>query len=337
MQCNILVIGDDTVIPTMLSRILCVKTLGNKRIREINPPNNLSRSLNIDIIHTDIDTITINFTRIDHLLVSATDVRCDESTIVLVVCTTFDSTVLLMNYVRNIPDLSLGYVCAVCKNEFTKYFNTIPDKNIINSYWEWLNVDPYLTIVNIIKCRIKNSTGIRPPSPILAERIVKYLTIYVQPINDCITVDNAIELILTYPINKSRRSPVLYHERLQSYIVNTVYGHVQLMFTTDRQQTYDVHVAVCKRHDVATHLTDSTFDPDKLSVLCLLTDRNRCSDPICDCDCNTKWSSYHVNLQRRLRACTTIEIPSKLVRTALCIVMELVSNGSRISFKEFKY
>lgn len=253
------------------------------------------QTIHVDVIHDTVDSIQLNFVYKDYTEIQPADITCDESTIVLAVFSKFGDDALV-EFVSNIPDRSkLCKVYAVSHKSYKHKQQLLDRTDIFDDFIQYLKYDMYPTIVRIINNRL--SIGVIEDWAIIAHTVVRSISMYVEPVNNCVTLEHAIDLIISRP-QSIRSKFILHHVRKQSYRASTTTGAVEIKFVNSLSDQPDVHAVVCKRHDAYTHLSESSFHPNTLSAVFLITKRHQCTITPCDMYCNSEWSLFNTTLQR---------------------------------------
>lgn len=176
-------------------------------------------------------------------------------------------------------------------------------------------------------------------SPILSIICEKNITIKLDVINNCESRSTIISYILPHT---ECYDTISYTDSTDTYIVSTTIGYVgiRVLSADNNIDIPDVCVIACKRHDFNSSLSAMITLPHltiRPMVLCLLTERNSCSVPECNCNCNSKWSTYHDNARKTIGASATVEIPTGHNPRALTAILNLFANGTYVSYKRFTY
>lgn len=325
MQCNVVVLGDSDL--NFVMKIL--QTSEHKRIyaKSYSRPW-LYQTIHVDVIHDMVDSIQVNFVKRDHTVIRPSDVVCDESTIVLAVLSKYiDDT--LVNFISQIPNLNkCNKVYAVARNSFVRKQRILDRTDIFNDFIAYLDYNPHIILNRLINDRLHVTDITRT---IVAPTVALTITMYVEIINDCVSPDRAIDLILSKPYSILSQF-IIHHVKHNSYLIYTSSGYVELTLVESPADRPDIHAVVCKRHDAIDHLSDQVFLPDTVSAVFLITNRYQCPNLYCDMDCNSEWSLFHTVLQRRIKAAAIVEVPTLYVQFAIYGVLNLFMNGRSILY-----
>lgn len=335
--CIVIVLGDydDSSADSIVSRILTSRQLGNKLVREIEPTCIfVQRSLQVDVLHAIVQSVRVDFSYIYHqdLLPMLDDHGMNK--IVLAVCTTADYTDRIMEFIRLSNNLLKHQVFAIAHESFSST-NIHEYDNLVGHYIEHFDKNPIYCLSRILKTYLENSCSTHiVRAPIIAERVVMSISVYLQIIDNCfIEYNDAIKIILAYSFTNQSGMLISRYDKPYRYLISTTLGHVELNFVSSTDDP-TVHAVVCTRHASLT-LPDRTTVSHIPFIIYLLSDRDECTTTDCECDCNADWSSYKSKLQCRLRASATVDIPTTLVPFELSALLNIFVNHGCVTYTPF--